>query len=97
MPRIDLSLADWQAVAHELAGSHTAAAPPGLVERIEALLAQAPQGWPEQTFALELDESSAEVVRAIHAGLLGTDRGTGQRAASVTEAMQIIHDHQQDR
>ncbi len=95
MPRIVLPLAEWQAVAHELAGTHTATAPPGLVERVRALLAQAPQEWPDQTFALELDESCAEAVRAVHAALTGEDRHTGQRAASVAEAIQIIHNHQQ--
>jgi hypothetical protein len=62
MPRIELSLAAWQDVARELSGTHTAAAPPGVVERIRALLSQAPPGWPERTFALELEVSSAACV-----------------------------------
>jgi hypothetical protein len=95
MPRISLSLAQWQAVAQELAGTHTAVAPPGLSERIQALLIQAPQGWPEQVFALELDESCAEAVRALNATLTGDDLGAGQRTATVSEAMRIIHNHQQ--
>jgi hypothetical protein len=95
MPRLVLSLAEWQAVAHELAGTHRAIAPPGLMERVQALLAQAPQAWPDQPFALELDASSMEAVRAVHATLTGEDRGAGQQAASVAEAIQIIHDHQQ--
>jgi hypothetical protein len=95
MPRVVLSLTLWHAVARELSGAHTAVAPPGLVERIQALLTQAPHAWPEQTFALELDASSAEAVRAIQTALQGDDGGGGQRAASVTEAIQIIHDHQQ--
>jgi hypothetical protein len=95
MARIVLSQGEWQAVARELAATHTAAAPPGLSERIQALLAQAPSGWPEQAFALELDASSADAVRAVHASVTGEDRHTGQRAASVAEAMQLIHTHQQ--
>lgn len=94
MPRIVLSLADWQRVARELAASHNAAAPPGLQERVRALLEQAPHGWPEQPFALELDDSSAVAVRAAHAALNGDDDCARQRAASVSEAVQIIHDHQ---
>ena len=94
MPRLVLSQAEWQAVVRELAGTHTATAPPGLVERIQTLLAQAPQEWPEQGFALELDVGSAEAVRAIQAALSGEDRHAGQRAASVAEAIRIIHDHQ---
>lgn len=94
MPRIELPLTTWRAVVRELSGAHAAAAPPGVVERIRALLGQAPQGWPEQMFALELDEGSAEAVRAAHAALTNDDRDAGQRAASVSEAIQIIHDHQ---
>lgn len=94
MPRIVLTLAEWREVAHELAGKHSEAAPPGLAERVRAMLAQAPQAWPDQAFALELDEGSAEAVRAVHAALSGEDRHAGQDAASVAEAMRIIHDHQ---
>ena len=95
MPRVVLSLAEWRAVEHELAGTHRAIAPPGLMERVQALLAQAPQAWPDQPFTLELDAGSAEAVRAVHASLTGGDRTTGQQMASVAEAIQIIHDHQQ--
>lgn len=95
MPRLELSLVEWQAVARELSGAHAVAAPPGVVERIQALLAQAPQGWPAQKFALELDASSVEAVRAAHAALTHADRDSGQRVASVSEAVRIIHDHQQ--
>jgi hypothetical protein len=95
MPRLVLSLADWQAVAHELAGTNRAIAPPGLIERVQALLAEAPQAWPDQPFALELDASCIEAVRAVHATLTGEDRTTGQQMASVAEAIRIIHDHQQ--
>ena len=95
MPRIVLTGAEWRAVAHELEGTHTASAPPGLAERIQALLAQAPPGWPQQPFALELDAGSAETVRTIQAALTGEPRDAGQDAAAVTAAMQIIHEHQQ--
>lgn len=95
MPRIALPRADWRAVAQELAGTHTAAAPPGLVERIHALLAQAPQEWVDHDIVLELDAGSVEVVHAVYAALRGEDRHSGQRAAAVTEAGQIISKHQQ--
>ena len=94
MPRIALSLAEWRAVAHELEAKHTEAAPPGLAERVREMLAQAQKEWPDQPLALELDEGSAEAVRAVHAALSGVDRHAGQDAASVTEAMRIISDHQ---
>jgi hypothetical protein len=95
MPRVTLSVEEWRAVAGELAARHTAQAPPGLVERIQALLAQAPSGWPGQVCALELDSSSAEAVQAVHTSLTGEQPEGGQEAASVAEAMQIIWNHQQ--
>jgi hypothetical protein len=95
MPRIILSLSEWQDVSRELAAGHTETAPPGLQERVLALIGQAPQGWPDQPFALELDEGSAAAVRAAHASLTKRDPDSGQRAASVAEAVRIIHDHQQ--
>ncbi len=94
MPRIVLSLAEWQTVARELAAAHTITAPPGLLERVQALLKQAPDGWPDQNFALELDEESAVTVRAAHDSVTGEAPGEGQRAASVAEAIEIVHDHQ---
>jgi len=93
--RMVMSLAEWQAVAYELAGLHNAVAPPGLLERINDLLEQAPRGWPDQTFALELDASGVEAVRGVHAALIQRDPNAGQRFASVAEAVRIIHDHQQ--
>ena len=92
MPRLVQSHAEWLAIARELNGSH--AAPPGLAERVAALLRQAPSGWPDQLYALELDEGSAEAVRAIHAALAGGDPNAGQRSATVAEAEAVIRDHQ---
>jgi hypothetical protein len=97
MPRIVLSLQEWQTVAHELAAAHNITAPPGLLERVRALLEQAHDGWTGQEFALELDEGSAEAVRIAHRSLTGHDPVEGQRAASVAEAMTIVRDHQRDR
>ncbi len=94
MPRIVLSLEEWQAVAHELAASHTFTAPPGLTERVRELLTQVHDGWVEQAIALELDEGSAETVRAVHSVLTGTDPNAEQRSASIAEADDIIRDHQ---
>ena len=94
MPRIVHSLAEWQDIARELAAAHTITAPPGLSERVQAMLIQAYNGWPEQLIALELDESGAEAVDAIHRSLTGDDPGAGQRSASVAEADKIIRDHQ---
>jgi hypothetical protein len=94
MPRIVLSLDEWRAVARELTAAHTIAAPPGLSERIQALLTQAHDGWVDQTIALELGGGCAEIVRSVHRGLTGTDPNAGQRSASVAEADMIVRDHQ---
>ncbi len=97
MPRIVLSLQEWQTVARELSGAHNAAAPPGLMERVQALLTQAHDGWPDQQLVLELDEGSAEAVQSAHRSVTGSDPAAGQRAASVAEAVAIVRDHQRDR
>jgi hypothetical protein len=94
MPRVVLSLEEWRAVARELAASHTIAAPPGLLERVRELLTQAHDGWVDHAIALELDEGSAETVRALYRALTGTDPAAGQRSASVDEADDIIRNHQ---
>ena len=97
MPRSVVSLTDWRAVAHEMAEAHTALAPPGLTERIQALLAQAPREWPEQELAFALDESCALAIRASQARLAGDDPAAGHQAASVAEALHMIRDHRQHR
>ena len=94
MPRIVLSLEEWRAVGRELAGEHTIAAPPGLSERVQALLTQAHDGWVDQAMALELDEGNAEIVRSVHCALTGTAPNAGQQSASVAEADMIVRDHQ---
>jgi hypothetical protein len=94
MPRIVLSLEEWRAVARELAAAHTIATPPGLSERVQALITQAHDGWLDQAVALELDEGSAEIVRSVHCALTGEDPNAGQRSASIAEADMIVRDHQ---
>lgn len=94
MPRIAFSLPEWQAIAHELTGAHTAVAPPGLLERVHALLTHAEGDWTGQIFALEVDEGSAEVIRTLHGTLSGNDPHAGQRQASLAEAEQLIRNHQ---
>jgi hypothetical protein len=94
MPRIVFSLQEWRAIARELAAAHTIAAPPGLSERVGALLTQAHDGWVDHAVALELDEGSAQIVRSIHRTLTGTDPAAEQRSASVDEADDIVRQHQ---
>ena len=97
MPRIVLSLQEWQTIARELAAAHNSTAPPGLLERVQALLSQAHDGWSDQEFALELDEGCAEAVETAHRSMMRSDAATGQRAASVAEADAIVRNHQRHR
>jgi hypothetical protein len=94
MPRIVLSLEEWRVVARELTAAHTIDAPPGLSQRVQALLTQAHDGWVDHAVALELDEGSAEFVRSVHRALTGADPASGQRSTSVAEADMIVRDHQ---
>lgn len=97
MPRLTHTRAEWLAVADELAGSHRAAAPPGLAERVRAMLREVPADWPDQAATLELDEGSAAAVRALLAALAGRDPAAGQRSASVAEAEAVVRNHQRRR
>ena len=94
MASIALTLAEWRSVAHELSRDHGGAAPAGLRERIQVLLTEAPPGWPEQPYALDLDDASIEAVWSAHATITKCDPNDGQRADAVFEAMRIIRDHQ---
>ena len=94
MPAMQLSRAEWQPVADGLAGPHHDAAPPGLAERVRALLRGVPVAWPDQPAALDLDEAGVDAVRAVLAALAGRDPAAGQRSASLAEADAIVRDHQ---
>ncbi len=97
MPRLCHTLAEWIAIGQELGAPGPGSAPSGLVERIRALVGQAPNGWPEQIYALELDDAGALAVADVHAALTGSDPSVWQRTASVAEAAAIIRDHQRGR
>jgi hypothetical protein len=94
MPRLCHTLAEWIAIGQELGASGPTPPPAGVVERVRALVAQAPSGWPEQIYALELDDAGAAAVADVHAALTGSDPGVWQRTASVAEAAAIVRDHQ---
>ena len=94
MPRLSHTYDEWRAIATELAAPGHDLAPPGLLERVRALLREAPADWHGQVYVLELDEGSADAVRAAQAALAGRDPAAGQRAASVAEAEAIVRDHQ---
>jgi hypothetical protein len=97
MPRITHSRAHWVAIARELAATDRDAAPPGLTERVAALLAATQAEWPDEPCALELDEASAAVVETIlrWGQRSGGDSGlAAQQSASLGEADDLIRAHQ---
>jgi hypothetical protein len=95
MAHIVLTLAEWRAVAHELRGTHHAAAPAGLNERLQAFIRETPRDWQDEPYAIDLDATSIEAVWAVHASLTNFRPATNDQHASVLAAMQIIYLHQQ--
>jgi hypothetical protein len=93
MPRLTYRRAEWEAIAAELAAPQRVV-PPGLIARVQALLQQIPDAWPDQSATLELDASSADAVQAIHGALVARDPAAGARADAVAEAVAIIQTHQ---
>jgi hypothetical protein len=98
VPLITLSRREWIAVGEELNGRPRDEAPPGLNERITALLAATPAAWPDQVCNLELsDLTAADIVYSIVRQLHDHDIAPGfmwQEEASIAEAEEIIRDHQ---
>jgi hypothetical protein len=92
-----LSRREWIAVGEELNGRHRDQSPPGLNERIAALLAATPAAWPDQECNLELSDLTAldlvsTIVRQIRERPVEPGF-TWQEESSVAEAEQIIRDH----
>lgn len=89
MSRLTYTRAEWAHLAQMLGVADRASVPPGLAERIDALLRETPPGWSEEPCALELDAGSAAAVahllaqRPVESGTLG-------------EAEGIIQDHQRE-
>jgi hypothetical protein len=94
VPRLTHPLAEWIAVARELGAPDRAACPPGLSERVRTLVERAPGGWPDELYALELDDAGAAAIVAVHAELSARDPDAWQRAASVAEADAVVRAHQ---
>jgi hypothetical protein len=95
MDHVTLERNEWVAVARELDSTYRESAPPGLRDRIAALLDATPAGWVDEACTLEMDDASAEVVRRI------VRRGRGQleqparersHAQAVEEARRILRD-----
>jgi hypothetical protein len=100
MERLAYPRREWEVIARELGATDRENAPAGLRERVATLLAGTPRGWADQTCELELDATSARVVRAIlrRGGGTPADPGlAGQQGASVAEAEAVVRDHQAER
>ena len=97
MPRLTLTRAEWLAVAEALADPHRGPAPPGLEERVCALLRGVPASRPDQAATLVLDPRSTAAVVAVLAALAGRHPAPGERAAAVVAAEAIVRAHQRKR
>jgi len=83
MSRLTYTRTEWAAIAAMVAATDPAAIPPGLAERIEALLHDTPASWADEPCVLELEPESASAVRLATAQLRG-----------VAGAEQVLHAHQ---
>lgn len=95
MAHIVLTLAEWNAVAHELRGAHRSAAPAGLNERLYAFIRETPRAWQDQPYAIDLDATSIEAVWAMHATVTHSRPTASERQDGLLAAMRIINLHQQ--
>lgn len=91
MAHIVLTLSEWHAIAHALRGAHQAAAPAELHERLHAFFQEAPRGWHDRPYAIDLDAASIEAVWAMHASLTSGRPAADGYHTSVLAAMQIIY------
>jgi hypothetical protein len=98
MALVTLARREWVVIMDELDGVYGDEAPPGLRERIAALLADTPSAWPDQACQLELaDLAAVELVHSIVRQ--GQEQPVDpqflwQEQASVAEAEKIIRNHQ---
>ncbi|HVL24149.1 MAG TPA: hypothetical protein VM450_08690 [Thermomicrobiales bacterium] len=76
--------AEWAALAGVIAAANPATIPPGLAERIDALLRETPETWPDEPCVLEFEPETAAVAQLL------TAQGRGVAAAE-----QVLHSLQQ--
>lgn len=96
METLTLPREEWAVVAHQLGLANGADSPPGLRNRILALLDDVPHEWADQGCSLSLDPQSAAVVRAILRRARGQPRDPGltrAQADAVAEADRIVRGH----
>ncbi len=84
MPQHIYSRAEWEIIARMIAEGDAGAVPPGLAQRIAALLRATPGSWPNEQCTLDLDPASAELVTSLAAPRRG-----------LADAERIISTHQE--
>ena len=89
MSRLTYTRAEWARIAQLIGVTDCASVPPGLAERIDALLRETPPGWSEEPCALELDAGSAAAVQRL-------DTSRPVETGTLGEAEGVIRDHQRD-
>jgi hypothetical protein len=98
MALLTLSRREWAAIVDELDFAYSDHSPPGLRERIAALLEVTPSAWTDQACQLELtDLAAVELVRSIaqrSRRQVVEPHFLWQEQASIAEAEQIIRNHQ---
>jgi hypothetical protein len=98
MALVTLSRREWGAIMDELDFAYGDDSPPGLRERIAALLEFTPAAWTDQACQLELaDLAAVDLVRSL--ARQGRRQPVypqflWQEQASIAEAEQIIRNHQ---
>lgn len=83
MSHLKYTRAEWSAIADKLQSGDSGNIPPGLAERINALLEATPGSWPEEQCVLELEPATASVVELVRAQMSG-----------VADAEEIVQSHQ---
>jgi hypothetical protein len=83
MSRLAYTRAEWAAIAGMIEAADPATIPPGLGERVEALLRATPASWPDERCILELEPENASAVQLLAAQMRG-----------VAGAEQVLHAHQ---
>lgn len=89
MRRLTYTRTEWSRLLRQLDHADRAYVPPGLAERIDALLRETPQEWPEEPCTLELDAATAAVVQHL------SKRGP-METGTLRGAEGVIRDDQQD-
>ncbi len=89
MSRLTYTRAEWVNIAEVITAADQSHVPPGLAERIDALLRDTPPQWSAEPYALELDAASAAAVQQLYAP-------RPEESDSLGEAEGIIRDHQRE-